>query len=774
MESTFGGRDVLDLSLEDEYLSPAMFESVPLCAGFSDFTTNGNAIPQTHPTTTWNTVNECALDELDKFHYGSEIINPDDFLNDVSCDSSSLLSSNRDTPSPSDSQKSFDSVPSSSGFDSGCHVVPMHLDSPPVSPQSPTGPPMGSITVKPLSELRKLKIVAKNVNTSSNVTKTITKKTIVLSAKDYRALLANMKRQPANNTIILKATPTNKLPIAQATKTIPAPSPVVEQPKQEIPFVLPIPVATTVKTESKCDIMSPAAIKQEPVTKPISPLSVPMMLAAGGSLTERKIDEKLLKKHQRMIKNRQSAYESRQKKKEYVTSLEERVEELSKENQQLRMENANLLERLTMRCTCAANALLVGQSSAVKQVTPTARKNAAIVLAMLFMVSLNFYPIGNLLTNTDHLELDKVPNTVEEYHSRGLLWINDSNSTKQRDRIKPLRLNLTALDELTKEDSMAALPSAECPFYVNQTENIRLASELRRWIGENGYKNLTDGKDQPDINIDTFDKMFRLKDTIDSIYQHMKDISQQMKTYERRQQKLSLSGGKQMVRNRKRKVVAAGQRDTALAYRGKIPSQHDLDLYYPRVHVKYAEFFEEIGRRDDTFYLVSFSEEHLLLPALAYNKTNRPRMSLMLPTVTAPGTPMTNGTDRSNKITLMQIDCEVMNTSVIQIREKTIPGDLRPGQGQGGEPAKGGGSAGTYGGERNTTTGAGAHSNRSKSSKASRLVRSSSSNSSSPAHAADSANELHPKRRDTVPHVPSRPFFVERMNEHLKSEHHVN
>ncbi|XP_041786776.1 cyclic AMP-dependent transcription factor ATF-6 alpha-like [Anopheles merus] len=772
MEAPFGGRDVLDLSLEDDYLSPAMFDSVPLCAGFSDFTSSANAIPQTHPsTTTWNTVNECALDELDNHNYGAGMINPDDFLNDVSYDS--LHSpSNRDTPSPSDSQQSYDSVPSSGGFD-GCHVVPMHLDSPPISPQTPASPADGTGTMKPVTELRQLKIVPKNANSLSNVTKTITKKTIVLSAKDYRALLANMQRQPTNNTIILKATPTNKLPIASAVKTIPRATPAVETPKQEKPFVLPKPATPSMGVDLKCEIKPPAAIKQEPISSPVSPLTVPMMLAAGNSLSERTFDERLLKKHQRMIKNRQSALESRQKKKEYVTSLEERLDVLSKENNLLRMENANLLERLKMRCTCAANTLLVGQAAA-KQVTPTARKNAAIVLAMLFMVSINFYPIGNLLTNNDHLELDTVPHRAEEFHSRGLLWMNDSNGTKQRERTKPFRLNLTAIDELTKEDRIETLPSSECPFYVNQTENIRLASELRRWIGENGYKNLTDGKGQADVSIDTFDKMFRLKDTIDSIYQHMKDISMQMKTYERRQQKLALNGGKKLGRNRQRKsaAVAAGQRDTAVTYRGKIPSQHDLDLYYPRVHVKYAEFFEEIGRRDDTFYLVSFSEEHLLLPALAYNKTSRPRMSLMLPTVTTPGSPMANGTDRSNKITLMQIDCEVMNTSVIQIREKTIPGDLRPGQG--GEPgAKG--ATGGYGG-RNATT-AGGQTNRrangSGTTRGSRLARS--SNSSAATHVADTVEEMHPKR-DTVQHqhIPSRPFFVERMNEHLKSEHHVN
>uniref|UniRef100_A0A182NUN1 BZIP domain-containing protein n=1 Tax=Anopheles dirus TaxID=7168 RepID=A0A182NUN1_9DIPT len=773
MEGAFAGRDDFDLSLEDEYLSPAMFDSVQLCSEFGEFVPN-DLLPQPQQTT-WNTVNEFALDPQSSGNYG-EIINPDDFLNDVPCDSS-LSPSSRDTPSPSDSQKSFESVPSSGGFD-GCHVVPMHLDSPPISPQTPTNPmDVSTSGVKPFGQLRRVKIVPKKSIPSSTVGKTITKKTIVLSAKDYHALIANMQAQPSNNTIIVKATPTNMPPVNVATvqrmHTI-APA---HTPTPDKSVVLPKPTACIPdkRTEPVCEVKSPVAIKEEP---PVNTLTVPMMLATGTALTEQTIDERLLKKHQRMIKNRQSAFESRQKKKEYVTSLEERLEQLSKENQRLRRENSNLLERLKVRCTCAANSLLVGQSS-LKPVSPTARKNTAIVLAMVFMVSLNFYPIGNLLTNTDHVELDRMSNDVMEYHSRGLLWTNNStDASVGRERSNAYRLNLTALDELTKQETVEAFPvTSECPFYVNQTENIRLASELRRWIGENGYKNLTDGSGQADVSIDTFDKMFRLKDTLDSMYRHMKDISMQMKTYERRQ-KLASGNGKKLSRNHRH--GPATQRPSSpnevVTFRKRTPSQHELDLYYPRVHVKYAEFFEEIGRRDDTFYLVSFSAEHLLLPALAYNKTNRPRMSLMLPTVT-PGTPTgANGTD---KITLMQIDCEVMNTSMIQIREKTIPGDLRPTAGHGSEPTKGAG-----GGQRSEQKGnadyesRNATANRTTSARGTRgtgplpagnrLARTNFSSTTHPA--TDTAEDLHQKRDS----VPTRPFFVERMNEHLKSEHHVN
>ena len=47
----------------------------------------------------------------------------------------------------------------------------------------------------------------------------------------------------------------------------------------------------------------------------------------------------------------------------------------------------------------------------------------------------------------------------------------------------------------------------------------------------------------------------------------------------------------------------------------------------------YEALFEAIQRREDTFYVVSFSGDHLLLPAKSKNESSRPRMSLLLPSV---------------------------------------------------------------------------------------------------------------------------------------------
>lgn len=62
-------------------------------------------------------------------------------------------------------------------------------------------------------------------------------------------------------------------------------------------------------------------------------------------------------------------------------------------------------------------------------------------------------------------------------------------------------------------------------------------------------------------------------------------------------------------------------------------STRELEIFKPPSEQSYAEFFEAINRQDDTFYLVSLSADHLLLPALNHNKTRRPKMSLLLPSL---------------------------------------------------------------------------------------------------------------------------------------------
>ncbi|KXJ84412.1 hypothetical protein RP20_CCG021456 [Aedes albopictus] len=681
--------------------------------------------------------------------YG-DFIDPDMFLNGVvkrESESDCSTGSHRNTPSPSDSSKSCDSYPSSGyGSCGSAQLNNILFDSPPTSPEYPTNPPQivtvpqvsGIVRIgaaqlpeiqKPacpvnLADLKKVKIPPKNAKgNNGTVTRTITKKTIVLTAKDYQALMKNMKNQPSNGTVFIRATPASAFVAAAVNKD----KPVLPRPLQQSPTTT---IPSLQSAQSKRPPEEP--IRFSPIHSPAIPTQMPSLLMPPS--IEGTVNERALKKHQRMIKNRESAFLSRVRKKEYVTTLEQRVDELVKENRYLKEENAKLVEKIKQKCSCDGSKFkFVNMNGITKQLTPNVRKNTAIVLAMLFMVSFNLGPLGNLLTGqAANRELLETPDEVT-HHKRNLLWMEDSNLLAARN--VDISLNLSNFDDLAAR-ATGEEPFSICPFYVNQTENIRLASELRRWIGENGYKNLTD-RDGDDMRINSFSEMFALKDTIDSMYQQMKDISSQMESFQRRT-KLQL-GNK--GKRKKARALDVYQKQ-------KPKKESDLALYYTGFGKKYAKFFEEIGRRDDTFYLVSFSGEHLLLPALAYNKTNRPKMSLMLPAM------VDNATHPSDKVTLMQIDCEVMNTSMIQIREKTIPGDLlRP-----------------HGKPDETTNGSNGENTKKPS------MKSATEFADNNVHNISSSNPARDSRRPVVhhKHPSARPFFVQRMSEHLKSDYDLH
>lgn len=83
-----------------------------------------------------------------------------------------------------------------------------------------------------------------------------------------------------------------------------------------------------------------------------------------------------------------------------------------------------------------------------------------------------------------------------------------------------------------------------------------------------------------------------------------------------------------------RKYLLTARNDNTRSSEPSLISKNEIQVYesLPERYL-FAAFFEAIQRKDDTFYVVSFSDDHLLVPASEHNSTARPRMSLLLPAV---------------------------------------------------------------------------------------------------------------------------------------------
>lgn len=294
------------------------------------------------------------------------------------------------------------------------------------------------------------------------------------------------------------------------------------------------------------------------------------------------------------------------------------------------------------------------------------KKNTAFLLAFVVMFSLNVGPYISQRSNSV-AELREPQSALvvasDPFHRRNLLWIDEAGDD----------------DGGTTNATAKAYPM--CPASVNQTESIRLAIELQRWIGHlPEYFNLTrtNNETHNQLNLKQVkDYLFASVDADDllitTLYKEMESAREKMNrasnAYANRMAKHKRANATKM--RRKNAKTHGNDGDEYWPKAGK-SDEHRLQLYNP--FDKYAEFFEQIHRQDDTFYVVSFRADHLLLPALAHNKTFRPKMSLMLPAV---GNPNDRHNATDGIITLMQIDCEVINTTLIRIKESAIPNDMR-------------------------------------------------------------------------------------------------
>lgn len=434
------------------------------------------------------------------------------------------------------------------------------------------------------------------------------------------------------------------VPLAQAAAPLQAKT-IIIQPLQAtvLPVVKPAPVTiqpapppgrSIVLSQSNqlLQIQTPQAISGSVVTMPTLSQDRPVQVAAPPvvSVTLRTPssddDSKLSQRQQRMIKNRESASISRKKKKEYLLSLEARLKVALTENEALKCENGNLKRQLEG---------LLSENTVLKTTAP--KRRAVCLMVVLVFLVLNVGPTSLFQGGPD----SKLEVRSTQHSGRHLLGLPEAESEFT---LGPESLGQGAAetaDSLSSEDKALMVvkdpvflrPPPPCQPSVNRSKCIELAHELRGWI-------------------------------------HRHEVQQ---TKFRRMNNSAHKPTRTILKTENKEVGSA--QIATVQYTDttekKSPGS-ELQVYYAPQRT-YSDFFDELNRRGDTFYVISFRRDHLLLPATNHNKGSRPKMSVVLPAMNINDSVIR---DKEFEV-MMQIDCEVTDTRILHIRSSTIPPLLR-------------------------------------------------------------------------------------------------
>ncbi|XP_036827114.1 cyclic AMP-dependent transcription factor ATF-6 beta isoform X2 [Oncorhynchus mykiss] len=407
-----------------------------------------------------------------------------------------------------------------------------------------------------------------------------------------------------------------------------------------------------VLSQSVCLGSTPAIVKMEPVSpimphghsptapfpsKPVVPASsLPGSNGIDVSVCQSHVSQsmKVMKRQQRMIKNRESACQSRKKKKEYLQNLEGQLMEAQQENERLRRENQALRERL------------VGKEGSESG----NNKRAVCVMAVLLFMTFSFGPVSitdrkletglheevvphagrRLLefeTAQEHSRVEERMDPEEEEAGEDG-WKGGEVERESTDSYQFRNLSdvFSDVKDLVLQDIDRYFTSNDCRQF-NRSESLRLADELRGWV-----------------------------------HRHQIDRKK--------------SGGKPKMVKKAKIAQKAQLRKTNFSRYLPIPAHRSIEsqiqVFPAGPEISYSDFMDAIDRREDTFYVVSFRRDHLLLPAISHNKTTRPKMSLVMPAMS-----VNESLYNKSHEMMMQVDCEVMDTRIIPIKASDVPPSLR-------------------------------------------------------------------------------------------------
>uniref|UniRef100_A0A8C2HEU6 Activating transcription factor 6 n=1 Tax=Cyprinus carpio TaxID=7962 RepID=A0A8C2HEU6_CYPCA len=423
-------------------------------------------------------------------------------------------------------------------------------------------------------------------------------------------------------TIIIQPLRTTVLPVVKPPPvTIQRAPPtgqrmLLSQPTQVVQLQTPQAVPTHVVTV-------PAQAQDRSVSV-VAPVTASPVVAMTLQNSTPENDSSASRRQQRMIKNRESASLSRKKKKEYLLTLEARLKAALSENEKLKNENGTLKRQVEG---------LMSENSVLKATAP--KRRAVCLMAVMVFLVFNLGPMSLLGGDRG----STFP-TAPAFSGRHLLGFSPESEINlsdrpQTDSSNPAEVVSEQKALMVVKDPLYFRTPPPCQPPVNRTKCMKIAHELRGWV-------------------------------------HRHEVE---RTKTRRMSNTQHRGRTILKAADKRAEVP--QIMTQIQYTDsseKTPSS-ELQVYYAP-HRTYNDFFDELHRRGDTFYVISFRRDHLLLPATNHNKGSRPKMSVVLPAMNYNESIIK---DKEFEV-MMQIDCEVMDTRILHIKSSTIPPILRVNQ----------------------------------------------------------------------------------------------
>ncbi|XP_078494080.1 uncharacterized protein LOC778962 [Ciona intestinalis] len=446
-------------------------------------------------------------------------------------------------------------------------------------------------------------------------------------------------------------------------------------------------------------------------------------------LTIKDLDGRAMKRQQRMIKNREAACQSRQRRKEYVSTLEQQMLECLDDNNKLRSMNQQLrdkvmeLENENTRLRSMAGITTSGQRRAACILMLVLFIGFNIhPLSFLANQSISGEDTPIKFTPEDAGNFNVVKNwpaPVESgFHGRQLLSVEEQGGKSERGVGGVGAGSETQVSSTLKKDSfwMDDLVNNYKKEHLDKilevlrdTSSISLQRMLRRKLKEElGIRvpmpiprtrrisyTPTNTHEQRPPDMNNINKKLRfhapkphpsIKPAPTSVKTNLceslnrnekqqnetesirvsKDLDQWIAREKHNKESTHL---KNYVNKKPPDRTNKRSRRIAVSPQQRRPTKATGIALYKDKENSFNKFLDLLNRRNDTIYVISLNQDHILLPSTVKNSSLPTKMSLVFPT--APP----NETYSNNEVyqTLIQIDCEVTATDYLQVKRELLP-----------------------------------------------------------------------------------------------------